>query len=89
MRHNLMGDKASMEFTNNQDKINCPGLITTPLTTQQHKIFKVTKSNKQQGKKPKIKFSAEFCNFQQAFEVDRNEKIPAQVTKRETIKKLM
>ena len=35
MRHNLTGAKASMEFTNNQDKINCPELIdTTPLTTE-------------------------------------------------------
>ena len=50
MRHNLMGDKASMEFTNNQDKINCPGLITTPLTTQNIQGYQIQQTTREKTK---------------------------------------
>ena len=45
-----MGDKASMEFTNNQDKINCPGLITTPLTTQNIQGYQIQQTTREKTK---------------------------------------
>ena len=81
MRHNLTGAKASMEFTNNQDTINCPGLIVTPLTTENIQSSQIKQTA---GGKTKRKFSVKLCNFEQAFDVDPNEKIPVQITKRDT-----